>query len=113
MGHMLELVADELPQEFLRMKCWLIDNAERCAPCMDFDVRGFPIEARTAFWVATRQAAEKITAEYAKTNWTGNRIMLLLRMHDGIEPLEDGEEFKPYDDCQEVDFDDLWFTTGA
>jgi len=109
MGHMLELIADELPEEFLQMKRWLLDNAERCAPCMDFDVRGFPIEARAAFWSAARQAAGKITSEYAESNWAGNRILLLLRMYDGIEPLEEGEDLKPYDECQEVDFAELWF----
>ncbi len=116
---MLSLMADQVSSNRPKLALWLADMSDRCAPFLDFDVRGLTSEDRAEFWAAAQRAFSALEAKHGpgflehENAYSANCLDKLLRMHRSIEAgqppliLSDFDEPHPFDG-QVIDLDFLW-----
>jgi hypothetical protein len=116
--HRIALAIDDSHSQFKR---WLFDMSNRCAPCMDFDLRGLPKECRLEFHRAAKVAFEQLTSEANAGRVPQNTVdplQTLVRMKESMdrgEPpltLSDDEHVQRFNGF-DVDLDEIWDDLGG
>ena len=96
-----------------RLRNWLFDKSEQCAPFYDIDTRDFAPDDRTAFWAAVTSAFDALATRSAPgfldeaNSWTANCLNNLLTAKRAIDAGD-----PPPDDVRppfgSVDLDETW-----
>lgn len=101
------LVAREVRRPRLRL--WLFDLSEQCAPFFDIDTRALSREDRKEFWAAAQRAFDELVARLGPglldrpNSWTADLLHRLLEEKDNIargvppSPDERREDVIPID----------------
>lgn len=114
----LELIAGAIDENEQKLKIWLSDVSDRCAPFLDFDLRGLTEQHRTVFWHAADSAFRSLVTNNpdildAPNAFSARFLNRLLAMHQSVlsgEPpqaLSDFQEVFEFDG-QMIDLDELW-----
>jgi hypothetical protein len=115
-GGVLSLIADELTEDQLTLKKWLLDMSERVSFFADFDMRGFVEPDRDAFWQAAERALSHIfekrgpLALDASNAYAANCLNRMLKEKAGIlagEPPSKGMVVSSFDG-EMIDLKELW-----
>ena len=115
----LDLIADEAGERPALAR-WLSDMSHRCAPFVDFDIRGLSEYDRIVFWSAAERALKALAEKWGpgfleiENMWSGNVLNDLLEMRKRIlagEPASKLSDFKVVFkfDGQPIDLNELWF----
>jgi hypothetical protein len=116
---MLDLISLQISEQHLDLKRWLADKAERCAPFIDFDVRGLPGSARKEFWRAADQALVTLIEQKGPANlqhpnayasYCLNQLLQMKRSIAAGEPpltLSHFDHVLPFDG-RTIDLNELW-----
>lgn len=117
-GGMLCLISREVGDGYNRLRRWLADVSNRCAPFMDFDTRGLPEADRAEFWRAAERALATLASRGPSIPEQGlaaeclNRLVQMNRHRVFGEPLPPTSDSDDYDprpfDGQMVDMDQIW-----
>ena len=118
-GGALCLIAKQVAQVYLPLKQWLEDMSDRCAPFVDFDIRGLVPEHRQVFWCACERAFEQLEQGFGpellshENAYAANALDRLLRMHRSTEAGEPPEALNDLSDVKSFDGEpinlgDLW-----
>ena len=60
MAGMFTLISGAMPSRIGRLKIWLADLDNRCAPFLDFDMRGIPASDRDIFYASAEIAFKEL-----------------------------------------------------
>lgn len=111
MASLYSRVSDQVSADHPRLKRWLRDLSDRCAPFTDIDIRGLVESDRVEFYAAASKAAHD---KYSGVKGGSTEALeMLLRMKESIdrgEPpltLSDFNQIMEFDGTME-DLDQLW-----
>ena len=98
-----------------RLRHWLLDLSERCAPFFDIDVRGLESADRDEFWRAAKRAYEEAPSRHEdkeiefQTSASTYCVGRLLEEKAKIDAGEPPEDLSPYE-IRRMDIDDVWLS---
>lgn len=116
---MLILAARELPEEFGKLRMWLLDKGSRPGALQGFDIRGLDTLHRSAFWRACSQAYVRLQEKYGDFSslpdnaYAAACVAGVNEAHLSVEageppPIIDGERKTFEFDGEMQNLDDLW-----
>jgi hypothetical protein len=117
-GGMLYLISSEVSDSHSRLRQWLADVSNRCAPFMDFDTRGLPEADRAEFWRAAEAALATLASRQPLIQEQSHAAECLIRLiqmnrhrvfGDPLPPTCDSDDYDPRPfDGRMVDMDQIW-----
>jgi hypothetical protein len=103
----LECIGRAVSDIDTRLARWLLDVAQRTGGLMDFDLRGFSVASRSAFWAGVDRANADVAHWDQETCFSpAVDVLRLFLERRGVQGAVSAEH------VPEIDLDEIWFDGG-
>jgi hypothetical protein len=103
LGGALAAIGEAIPDIDARLSRWLLDVSERCAPFMDFDLRGLSADSRRSFWIGVDRAYAK-GADWDLDASFSPSVAVVRLFHE----RRDVQGFPFSENVDPIDLDEIW-----